>query len=110
MNDHRGPILDTRATIVNAAGATVANPTFGQMIGDPLVNPAYSDFCYEEPYMPGLTAYLDTPVVPTQGFVGRATTIPTARIPMPLRPSAKWMEMESDPTWEARMAPSMPSR
>jgi len=42
----------------------------GQFINDPLYNPAYSNFCYEEPYMPGLTTYLDTPVVPTQAFVG----------------------------------------
>jgi hypothetical protein len=42
----------------------------GGKMADPLYNPAYSDFCYEEPYMPGLTTYLDTPVVPTQAFVG----------------------------------------
>jgi hypothetical protein len=71
MNDP-GPILDTRATIVNSAGATVTNPTYGQLITDPLYNPAYSDFCYEQPYMPGLTVYGDTPVVPTQAFVGAA--------------------------------------
>jgi hypothetical protein len=70
MNDP-GPILDTRTTIPNPTGTgTITNPTFGQLIQDPLYNPAYSDFCYEEPYMPGLTAYLDTPVVPTQAFVG----------------------------------------
>ncbi len=61
MNDP-GPIMDTNPS----------SPTYGQMIPDPLYNPAYSDFCYEEPYMPGLTAYLDTPVVPTEGFVGAA--------------------------------------
>ena len=71
MNDP-GPILDTRAQIPNPASPTtfITNPTFGQMIQDPLYNPAYSDFCYEEPYMPGTTGYLDTPVVPTQAFVG----------------------------------------
>jgi hypothetical protein len=69
MND-AGPILDTRQTIVNSAGATVTNPTFGQLINDPLFNPAYSNFCYENPFMPGLTTYNDTPVVPTQAFVG----------------------------------------
>jgi hypothetical protein len=42
----------------------------GQMITDPLYNPAYSDFCYELPYMPGTTDVLDTPVVPTEAFVG----------------------------------------
>jgi len=59
MNDP-GPILDTNPS----------SATYGQMINDPLFNPAYSDFCYELPYMPGLTSYLDTPVVPTQAFVG----------------------------------------
>jgi len=59
MNDS-GPILDTNPS----------SPTYGKMITDPLYNPAYSNFCYEEPYMPGLTTYLDTPVVPTQAFVG----------------------------------------
>jgi hypothetical protein len=73
MND-AGPILDTRQTIPdpNNPGASIANPTLGQMIADPLYDPAYSQFCYELPYMPGLTTYLDTPVVPTQAFVGAA--------------------------------------
>ncbi len=57
MNDP-GPILDTRA----------GSPTIGQMITDPLYNPAYSDFCYEIPFMPGQTSHLDTPVVPTMAF------------------------------------------
>jgi hypothetical protein len=35
---------------------------------DPLYNPAYSQFCYEIPYMPGQTQYMDTPVVPTASF------------------------------------------
>lgn len=35
---------------------------------DPLYNSGYSDFCYELPYMPGQTQYLDTPVVPTSAF------------------------------------------
>jgi hypothetical protein len=37
----------------------------GQKITDPLYNPAYSQFCYEIPFMPGQTQYMDTPVVPT---------------------------------------------
>ena len=37
---------------------------------DPLFNPAYSQFCYEIPFMPGQTQYMDTPVVPTAGFAG----------------------------------------
>jgi len=70
MNDP-GPVLDTNPT----------SPTYGQMVQDPLYNPAYSDFCYEEPYMPGLTAYLDTPVVPTEGFVGAAYNDPNCSYP-----------------------------
>ena len=35
---------------------------------DPAYNPAYSNFCYEIPYMPGQTSYLDTPVIPTMAF------------------------------------------
>jgi hypothetical protein len=37
-------------------------------ITDPSYNPAYSNFCYEQPFMPGFTTYMDTPVIPTQGF------------------------------------------
>ena len=37
---------------------------------DALYNPAYSQFCYEIPFMPGQTQYMDTPVVPTSGFAG----------------------------------------
>ena len=40
----------------------------GQMITDPAYNPGYSNFCYEIPFMPGATAYLDTPVIPTMAF------------------------------------------
>jgi hypothetical protein len=35
---------------------------------DPLFQPAYSQFCYELPFMPGQTGYFDTPVVPTSSF------------------------------------------
>jgi hypothetical protein len=82
MND-KGPILDTRPTIPdpNNPGASITNPTLGQMIDDPLYNPAYSQFCYELPYMPGLTTYLDTPVVPTQAFVGAAYDNPDCAYP-----------------------------
>ena len=40
----------------------------GQFITDPFYNPAYSDFCYENPFMPGDAAYLDTPVIPVSAF------------------------------------------
>jgi len=53
MNDP-GPIPDP------------ANP--GKMMTDPSYNPAYSNFCYETPFMPGFTAYMDTPVIPTMAF------------------------------------------
>ncbi|MBN3787812.1 Ig-like domain-containing protein [Burkholderia sp. Ac-20353] len=53
MNDP-GPIPDPK------------NP--GKTINDPLYNPAYSQFCYEIPFMPGQTQYMDTPVVPVQAF------------------------------------------
>jgi hypothetical protein len=38
------------------------------LITDPLYNPNYSQFCYEIPFMPGQTQYMDTPVVPTAAF------------------------------------------
>jgi hypothetical protein len=70
MNDP-GPVMDTNPS----------SPTYGQTIQDRLYNPAYSDFCYEEPYMPGLTSYLDTPVVPTEGFVGAGYNNPDCGYP-----------------------------
>ncbi|MDE2349629.1 MAG: hypothetical protein KGL92_14090, partial [Gammaproteobacteria bacterium] len=42
----------------------------GTTITDPLFNPDYSQFCYEIPFMPGQTQYMDTPVVPTAAFAG----------------------------------------
>src|ERR1700719_926648 len=69
MNDP-GPILDTRAQIVGPAGTLIANPTLNKMITDPLYTTGYSQFCYELPFMPGTTQYLDTPVVPTSAFAG----------------------------------------
>jgi hypothetical protein len=59
MNDP-GPITDTKP----------GSPTLGQQITDPLFTQGYSQFCYELPFMPGTTQYLDTPVVPTAGFAG----------------------------------------
>ncbi len=65
MNDP-GPIPDP------------ANPT--QLITDPAYNPAYSNFCYETPFMPGFTAYMDTPVIPTQAFAD-GYNLPDAEYP-----------------------------
>jgi hypothetical protein len=70
MNDP-GPILDTRQTIIPAGATTpIANPTLGQLVTDPAFTQGYSQFCYEIPFMPAATAYLDTPVVPTSAFAG----------------------------------------
>jgi hypothetical protein len=38
------------------------------LVTDPFFNPAYSTFCYENPFMPADTTYLDTPVVPVSAF------------------------------------------
>jgi hypothetical protein len=40
------------------------------MVTDPQFTQGYSQFCYELPFMPGTTQYLDTPVVPTSAFAG----------------------------------------
>ena len=53
MNDP-GPILDPSGS--------------GKMITDPHYNPMYSNFCYTNAFMPGLTDYLDTPVLPVAAF------------------------------------------
>ncbi len=44
------------------------DPGPGEDIRIALFNPGYSQFCYELPFMPGTTTYLDTPVVPTSAF------------------------------------------
>jgi hypothetical protein len=48
---------------------------------DPLFNAAYSQFCYETPFMPGQTQYMDTPVVPTSGFAGAGYNNPDCAYP-----------------------------
>ncbi|HEV7611473.1 MAG TPA: choice-of-anchor D domain-containing protein [Steroidobacteraceae bacterium] len=50
-------------------------------VTDPLFNPAYSQFCYELPFMPGQTNYLDTPVVPTSAFAGGGYNNPDCAYP-----------------------------
>ena len=55
MNDP-GPIPDP------------TDPTGKRLITDPNYNPMFSDFCYTNPFMPGLTDYLDTPVLPLAAF------------------------------------------
>ncbi len=76
MNDP-GPILDTNKYL---PGTTTANPTYGQMIVDPAYNPAYSNFCYEQMFMPGMTNYMDTPVTPVMAFADHYN-LPDAELP-----------------------------
>ena len=42
----------------------------GPLIEDPFYNPSYSQFCYTFQYLPGVTTYLDTPVVPVSAYTG----------------------------------------
>jgi hypothetical protein len=67
MNDP-GPIKDTNPS----------SPTFGQMITDPMYNPMYSNFCYTWPFMPGITTYLDTPVLPVAAFAAKYNPVDCA--------------------------------
>ncbi len=48
---------------------------------DPQFNPQYSQFCYEIPFMPGQTQYMDTPVVPTSAFAGAGYNNPDCAYP-----------------------------
>jgi len=48
---------------------------------DPLFNPNYSQFCYEIPFMPGQTQYMDTPVVPTSAFASAGYNNPDCAYP-----------------------------
>ncbi len=65
------PVCTTAATATTPAfplGCVAAQTTPPTMISDPWFNPAYSTFCYEWPFMPSDTTYLDTPVVPVSAF------------------------------------------
>ncbi|BDG02334.1 Ig-like domain-containing protein [Anaeromyxobacter oryzae] len=54
-------------TCINDPGP-IPDPVTGAPVTDPAYNPAYSNFCYTNPYMPGQTTYLDTPVLPIAAF------------------------------------------
>jgi hypothetical protein len=54
-------------TCMNDPGP-IKDPVTGRMVTDPAYNPAYSNFCYTNPFMPGQTTYLDTPVLPIAAF------------------------------------------
>jgi hypothetical protein len=60
MNDP-GPIPDPTGAIDPATGKV-------RMITDPAYNPAFSNFCYTNPFMPGQATYLDTPVLPIAAY------------------------------------------
>jgi hypothetical protein len=65
------PICTTAATPTTPAiplGCVTAQTTPPIMITDPYFNPGLSTFDYENPFMPGDTVYLDTPVVPVMAF------------------------------------------
>ena len=65
------PVCTTAPTATTAGfppGCVTAQTTPPTMITDPWFNPQYSTFCYENPFMPQDTTYLDTPVVPVSAF------------------------------------------
>jgi hypothetical protein len=66
----------------------------GTKITDPLFNPQYSQFCYEIPFMPGQTQYMDTPVVPTSAFAGAGYNNPDCAYPA-LTPAIKMVNGDS---------------
>jgi hypothetical protein len=65
---------------------------------DPLYNPSYSDFCYEIPFMPGQTQYMDTPVVPTSAFAGAGYNNPDCAYP-DLTPAIKEVDGSGVGPW-----------
>ena len=54
-------------TCMNDPGP-IKDSVTGKTVTDPLFNPMYSNFCYTNPFMPGSTSYLDTPVLPVAAF------------------------------------------
>jgi uncharacterized repeat protein (TIGR01451 family) len=71
--DPSGYVPTMMVTCMNDAGSGAAP--------DPLYQPAYSQFCYETPFMPGQTQYMDTPVVPTLAFAGAGYNNPDCAYP-----------------------------
>jgi hypothetical protein len=67
---------------------------------DPLFNPEYSQFCYEIPFMPGQTQYMDTPVVPTSAFAGAGYNNPDCNYPT-LTPAIKEVDGDGIGPWVA---------
>src|SRR5437660_1779249 len=65
---------------------------------DLLFNPQYSQFCYEIPFMPGQTQYMDTPVVPTSAFAGAGYNNPDCAYPA-LTPAIKEVDGDGVGPW-----------
>jgi hypothetical protein len=65
---------------------------------DSLFNPEYSQFCYEIPFMPGQTQYMDTPVVPTSAFAGAGYNNPDCAYP-DLTPAIKEVDGDGIGPW-----------
>ncbi len=75
---------------------------------DPLFNPAYSQFCYEIPFMPGQTQYMDTPVVPTSAYAGAGYNNPDCNYPDLTPAIAKVVNTNAEGTSPALPAGSGP--
>ncbi len=92
-------------TCMNDAGP-IADPAHpGQTITDPLFNPGYSQFCYEIPFMPGQTQYMDTPVVPTSGFVGAGYNNPDCAFPASTPAISSVVNTSTEGSFPARTGP-----
>ncbi len=68
---------------------------------DPFFNPSYSQFCYELPFMPAQTQYLDTPVVPTAAFIGSGYNNPDCAYP-DATPAVSEVDGDSTGPWVAK--------
>ncbi len=93
-------------TCMNDPGP-IAGPG-GTMITDPLYNPQYSQFCYEIPFMPGQTQYMDTPVVPTSAFAGAGYNNPDCAYP-DATPAIKEVDGDGIGPWVANIIGSVTS-
>jgi hypothetical protein len=68
MNDP-GPIADPSGALDPKTGTV-------RLVVDPMYNPMFSNFCYNWPSMPGITTYLDTPVLPVAAYASASSYEP----------------------------------